>query len=361
VARIGVDATAVSAEGKGIARVQRHTVEALARLGGHEYVVFYRGAEAARLLASADVELVPASGPKTIVWEQLGLPRAVRRHQLDAVVTWTERLPLVGSGNFVVWLFESPSHRIAENRRQGVSAYQRTSDLLTRAVWKSSLRRAGAVLTGSQATGDDLRTELPGVATQALYPALGPGFGPGVGPAEPRYLFHLASSDPRDNTATVLEAFARVRADVRLVVGGGLGERQKPLEAAIRALGLQQRVELTGRLSDEALVGLYQAATVYVDATLYEGFGYQVLEAMACGAPLVCSRASSIPEVVGDAGLLCDPRDAGALALAVERVLGDEALARSLRARGLARAAEFDWQRTARALDAILVRVVSAA
>jgi glycosyltransferase involved in cell wall biosynthesis len=202
---------------------------------------------------------------------------------------------------------------------------------------------------------------LPGVATQALYPALGPGFGPGVGPAEPRYLFHLASSDPRDNTATVLEAFARVRADVRLVVGGGLGERQKPLEAAIRALGLQQRVELTGRLSDEALVGLYQAATVYVDATLYEGFGYQVLEAMACGAPLVCSRASSIPEVVGDAGLLCDPRDAGALALAVERVLGDEALARSLRARGLARAAEFDWQRTARALDAILVRVVSAA
>ena len=90
----------------------------------------------------------------------------------------------------------------------------------------------------------------------------------------------------------------------------------------------------------------------------YEGFGYQVLEAMACGTPVVASNSTSIPEVVGDAGLLCPPRDAEAFAEALRRVLKDEELAASLRQRGRARAAEFTWERTARdfaeALEAAL-------
>ena len=107
-------------------------------------------------------------------------------------------------------------------------------------------------------------------------------------------------------------------------------------------------------MSDEALIDLYRGAAAFVDTSLYEGFGYQVLEAMACGTPVVASDTTSLPEIVGDAGLLCPPGDAQAFADALRRVLDDSALAGDLRARGLARAAEFTWDRTARALaDAI--------
>jgi glycosyltransferase involved in cell wall biosynthesis len=100
-------------------------------------------------------------------------------------------------------------------------------------------------------------------------------------------------------------------------------------------------------VSDDELVTLYRGAAAYVDASLYEGFGYQALEAMACGAPFVGSNATSIPEVVGDAGLLADPRDAEALAAALVRVLEEPGLAGELRRRGLERAREFTWERTA--------------
>jgi glycosyltransferase involved in cell wall biosynthesis len=112
--------------------------------------------------------------------------------------------------------------------------------------------------------------------------------------------------------------------------------------------------ELVGRVSDEELVALYRGAAAFLDTSLYEGFGYQVLEAMACGTPVIASDTTSIPEVVGDAGLLCPPRDVDAFADALRRVLDDDALAASLRVRGVARAAEFTWERTARRLaDAV--------
>ena len=98
-----------------------------------------------------------------------------------------------------------------------------------------------------------------------------------------------------------------------------------------------------GRVSDEELVALYRGALAFVDVPLYEGFGYQVLEAMACGAPVVASSTTSIPEVVGDAGLLCDPLDADAIAAALRRVLDDPG---DMRERGLAQAARFTWEKT---------------
>jgi glycosyltransferase involved in cell wall biosynthesis len=336
----------VSPDGKGISRVQRETVHALAVLGRHELVVWARHPEALAVPAQR------VESRLTLAWEQAGLARAAR--EVDVVVTWTERLPLRSRARFVVWLFESPSHRITENRRRGAGIHQRASDVVTEAVWRRSLRRAAAVVTGSQATADDLVREVPGVDARPLYPGLSAGFAPGGGAGEPRYVFHLASSDPRDNSETILAAFARVQTDARLVVGGWLGRRRAALEAEIARLGLAGRVELTGRLSDDHLVRLYQGAAVYVDATLYEGFGLVPLEAMACGAPVVASSASSIPEVVGDAGLLCDPRSPADIAAALAGVLADPSLAADLRRRGIARAAQFTWERTAAELAAVL-------
>ncbi len=351
MARIGLDARAVSPEGKGISRVQRRAVEALAALRlPHELVVFVAAPDAAELFAGLALEVVVAPHRLTLGWEQLGLPRAVRRCGLDLVLTTTDRLPLVGRGRYVVWLYEVPTHRIEQNRLHRAHAHQRASDLVTLALWKRSVRRAARVVTAARATAEELKAAVPGLGQVAVIPpGLDEGFSPGPDRADGRYALHLASSDPRDNTETILAAFARARPDLPLLVAGGLGARRGAIEAEIERLGLRGSVELLGRVSDEELVSLYRGAAAFLDASLFEGFGYQALEAMACGTPVIASSTTSIPEVVGDAGVLCDPRSSEQFAAALRRVLEDEGLAAELRRRGLERAAQFTWERTARA------------
>lgn len=361
MARLGIDATTVTLAGKGHSRTQRKTVESLAALGlPHELVAFVRGPEGEHVLAASGVRCVRMRNRKMLAWEQVGLPRAVARERIDVVLTLTDRLPVWGSGRYVVWLFEIPTHRIEQNRQRRAGLYQHASDLVTQALWKRSLRSGTRVIAGSEATAAEITAAVPALAgrVRVVYPGLGDGFEPGQGKREERYVLHLASSDPRDNSETALAAFAAARArlgePVRLVLAGGIGDRRAPLEAETERLGIGPWVELTGRVSDEELVALYQGASAYLDATLFEGFGYQVLEAMACGAPVVASSASSIPEVVGEAGLVCDPRSSDELAAALMRVLDEPGLADELRRRGFERAALFTWERTARELAVVL-------
>lgn len=335
LARIGMDGLMISPAGKGHARTELHAVRALVDRGEHELVVFVRERGAEELLADLDVEVVPVGGRLTIRWELFGMPRMARRLRLDAVLSLSERLPVVGGPPTVVWLFESPVHRIAANRRAGAGAYQLGSDALTSLVWKRSLRRAAHVAFASRATQDEVLAAIPGLRgrTSVVYPGLAPGFSPGPAPDRGSYVFHLGSTDPRDNTAVAVEACRR--AGVRLLVAGGWDG---------------PGAEALGRVSDEELVGLYRGAAAFLDPTLYEGFGYGVLEAMACGAPVVASAATSIPEVVGDAGLLCDPRSPDELAAALRRVRDEPQLAAELRRRGLERATQFTWDRAAAGL-----------
>lgn len=357
MARIGVDATHVLPDGKGHALTQRMAVEGLAG-EGFDVVAFVRPGGAALLACQSYV----VRSPKTALWELVELPLAMRRLGLDAVLTFSERLPLAG-GPFVVWLFELPTHRIALNR-EGGSAYQRASDALTARLWRRGLLRATRICTGSRATQDELLEALPELEgrTRVVYPALPDTFTPGPRTTGPPFVFHLSSADPRDNTEAVLEAYAvAARDDVQLVVGGGLGGRDGVLRRHAAALGLDgDRVLFTGRLSDDDLLARYRSAAAYVDASLFEGFGYQVLEAMACGAPVVASSSTSIPEVVGDAGLLCDPRSPHAIAGALVRLLDEPGLAAELRTRGFARAQSFTWQRSAAGLASALDEALAA-
>ena len=316
-------------------------MQALRALGRHELVVFARRPE-----AFDGVEAICVTERPTLAWEQLGLPRAIRRYRLDAMLTWTERLPLPGKGRYLVWLFEPPTHRIRQNRLVGAGAYQYASDLVTLALWRRSLRRAAIVFTGSDATARAVEQAVPQTNVRTLYPGLEPEFRPGPGRDNGRYVLHLGSSDPRDDTETALAAFAAAQARLSrpatLVVAGGLGARADALRAQTG-----EQVEFRGRVSDEELVALYQGAAAYLDCSLYEGFGYQVLEAMSCATPVVASNVTSIPEIVGDAAVLCQPAAVAEFADALVRVLEDGELAVELRQRGLTRAGEFSWERTA--------------
>jgi glycosyltransferase involved in cell wall biosynthesis len=256
----------------------------------------------------------------------------------------------------VVWLFESPLHRIGINRETGAGAYQRGADLLTRALWRRSLRRAACVAFGSEATRRELLPELPELERRAsvVYPGLAPGFGPGPSSRTGRYVLHLGSADARDDSGTAIEAFRLAGLEgVRLVVTGGLGGGAD----ALRRAGEGLAVELTGRVTDEELADLYRGAAVFLDTSLFEGFGYAALEAMACGTPVVAGSATSLPEVVGPGGILCEPGDAQAFADALRRVLGDDALASRLREEGLRQAATFTWDRAGALLAQMLDRL----
>ena len=171
-------------------------------------------------------------------------------------------------------------------------------------------------------------------------------------------VLYVGSEWPRKNLATLVRALGQLKRDgVRfrwLKVGAsGYAPGRSDLLAQVAREGLADDVSILDVVSDDDLPLLYSAADVYVQPSVWEGFGLPVLEAMACGTPVVATRRAALPEVVGDAGVLVEARDGGALADAVAGVLADPAGAARYAAAGLARARDWSWERTARATAAV--------
>jgi glycosyltransferase involved in cell wall biosynthesis len=166
------------------------------------------------------------------------------------------------------------------------------------------------------------------------------------------YLLAVGNLQPRKNLARLLEAFRNAIADrgdyVHLVIVGPRKWADSPIHRAAASDGLNGRVHLLGYVTPGDLRMLYGGATALVYPSLYEGFGLPVLEAMACGTPVICSNRPSLPEVAGDAALLIDPTDTGAIARAMTRVLDDATFRADLHERSLKRSAQFSWTDTAR-------------
>jgi glycosyltransferase involved in cell wall biosynthesis len=168
-----------------------------------------------------------------------------------------------------------------------------------------------------------------------------------------RYVLFVGTLEPRKNIALLLQAFSRLLAerpedDLQLVVAGGKGWGDGRLIATTEALNIRRRVIFTGFVEDDDLPDLYRGAQMFVYPSLYEGFGLPVLEAMACGTPVITSNRSSLPEVAGDAALLIDPTRPDDLAAAMSAIMSNAALHEELRWKGLARAKEFTWEAVAR-------------
>jgi glycosyltransferase involved in cell wall biosynthesis len=163
------------------------------------------------------------------------------------------------------------------------------------------------------------------------------------------FVLYAGNIKPHKNVERLIEAFHMLRAsgfDVKLLIIGDEVSRHGTLRRTVHRHQLHQYVRFLGFVPDQTLAVLYRLAAVFVFPSLYEGFGLPPLEAMASGTPVITSNVSSLPEVVGDAALLIDPYDPGAIADAMRRVLRDDALRQSLRVRGLARARHFSWERS---------------
>ena len=174
------------------------------------------------------------------------------------------------------------------------------------------------------------------------------------------YILFVGTIQPRKNLVRLMEAFSllkRQAADLQLVIAGKKGWLYEAIFRRVRELGLEGRVVFTGYVAEEDLPALFSGARLFVFPSLYEGFGLPVLEAMACGTPVVCSNASSLPEVAGDAALLFDPLDVEGMAAAMERILSDKRLRAELIERGLKRARGFSWEKCARQTLAVLESV----
>jgi len=163
-----------------------------------------------------------------------------------------------------------------------------------------------------------------------------------------RYIFYLGINKPHKNLPCLVDAYARIPhspSPIPLLIAGAWDARYPESRALAAPLG--DGVRFLGPVDDADLPALHSGATLFVFPSLYEGFGLPVLEAMACGAAVICGNRSSLPEVAGDAALLVDPTDTDAIAGAIRRVLEDDGLRQQMAEKSLAQAARFSWQRTA--------------
>ena len=239
-----------------------------------------------------------------------------------------------------------------------------------------SIRRADCVISDSEYGRQEILAEykLPPEQVVSVLLAAGSGFSPvpadrlpsvlepfGLQPQ--KYILSVGTLEPRKNLTAAIKAYARlpeaVRAEMPLVIAGMKGWRTDGLDREVAALIDKGQIRRLGYVPDEALPALYSGARVFVYPSLYEGFGLPPLEAMACGAPVIVSNRSSLPEVVGDAGLQVDALDVDGLAEAMSQVIEDDALHTALQQRGIERAKDFSWRRCAEETLAVYRRVVT--
>lgn len=365
MARIGIDGTALAPDGKGISRYLFEILWALSELPVHHdfYIFVNRNAPRLELPNHPRFHYVPVRIPSSLVWEQFLMPGMAGKFTLHLFHTPLDRIPLFLKIPVIMYLFETPDVRNRLLHSEERSVYDRLSRTLTKGLFPRSLKKAARILVSSQSTGTDLETRyhVHPDKIRLVYPGANSVFCPASSGERDRirlsldlpegYLLHFSSDDPRDNTLTVLEAYAKAGEAlsdlVPLVIGGTIRRFRERLLEKAKQLQILDRIKLTGFKRGKELVRLYQGATAYFDPSLFEGFGFQVAEAMACGLPVITSNVSSLPELVPDGTLTAPPLDVASFSAALVRVFSDRALAKQMSEKSLLESKKFSWKRHA--------------
>ena len=308
----------------------------------------------------------PTGSPYSrIVWEQLIAPIALRRQKVDLFHAMAFVAPIASPCPTVVTVFDLGFLLFP-------AAFKTMNRIYLRTMTKASSRKAKRVIAISDSTRRAVIAKLgiPGDRVETIYCGVDPSFHP-PSAAEVQafreekslpehFVFFLGTIEPRKNVSRLVEAFAALPASSsmeasspHLIIAGGRGWFSDPVFARIEELGIKDRVHVVGYVPEEEKMLWYGAATCFCYPSLYEGFGLPPLEAMACGVPVITSDTSSLPEVVGDAGLTVPPDQTSALSEALHRVLSDGVLRATLSEKGLARAVKFSWAESARQTAAV--------
>ena len=354
----------------------------------NEYVAFYnKEAQKGRFGDRANVREVVVPGTNKLFWDQVQVPRAARRERLDVLFHHKFSIPLAAPCPTVV---QQRGTEYWSHPEFYVGLSGRLDQLYNRLTIPLYCRRADRVLTNSNTLGDELvrYAGVPRAKLRTVYASADESFRPVADtetlarvrsryslPSIPFLLMVVKGHQvmaqasgraltPRKNVVAALEAYGLMR---RRALDAG-PDPVPPL--VILGIGIAERLtrEIVAQYTDPAAVytpgfvefgdmpAIYSLARALVFPSLYESFGIPLVEAMACGCPVVTSDTSACPEVVGEAALLVDPHDVEGLASAMARVSFDDALAEQLRKRGLSRAADFSWAESARTLLAEIRR-----
>jgi len=368
--RVAIDVTSAISQGGGIGRYTRCLVQALARMERtFDLTLFWTATRHTAapdwlwLLPNVRLRRIPIPERyATIIWQRARLPLPIEAliGQQDIYHFPDFVMPPVWRARTVLTIHDLSFRLVPEAADPGLRRY------LNGAVPRS-VRRADLVLADSAATQRDVTTLLgvPAARTAVLYSGVGPEFQPVRDPEllakvrerytlPSRFAMSLGTLQPRKNYGRLIQAYAtlfqRGTLDWDLVIVGRPGWLYADLATEVTRLNVAGHVHFLTDAVDADLPSLYSLADVFVLVSLYEGFGLPPLEAMACGTPVIVSNVSSLPEVVGDAGLQVDPLDVEAIAEALSAIMANAGRRADLREQGLRQAAPFTWERAAEQL-----------
>ena len=354
--RIAIDASRTTVQRvTGTEHYAIELIRALIRLNTqHQLTLYFRDPPPADLFPASPLVRQRVLAQRRL-WTHTAFAAALWRDRPD--VTWVpaHALPLVMPGRAVVTVHDL-------GFRYFPAAHPGWPRLYLNLSTAFSVRRASVILADSQATAADVTRfyGTPADKQRVVYPGVEP---PPVGDIDavrakyhlpPRYFLFVGTLQPRKNVGRIVQAYARWRLahpgdDTGLVLAGGQGWLYDPAWVS----GVEG-VALTGYVDEADKGALYAGSLALVFPSLYEGFGFPVVEAMHCGAPVICSNTSSLPELAADAALLVDPLDVDAIAAAMTRLSDDDALRDRLRAGGAVQARRFTWAGAAEATLAAL-------
>ena len=365
--RFGIDAYFASYELRGIGKYVVQLVRGLVSADpSNEYVIY---GDAFKFRELSGCERVRFRDPKGItypIWEQFVLPEWVLKDQVEILHCPANTGPLVMNRHIrllltihdVMYLLPRQTLQPSKVMRQQLgNAYRRF--IVPRVV-----QRADAVITVSEFSKRQICEYLliEKERVQVVYEGVSADFASlssreaaavrqiGATKLDSPFVLALGAGDPRKNTVGVIRAYAAARESLpgreKLVIAGMRDWRHSEAFRLVQKLNLSNDVLFTGYVSEENLAWLYSQAKCFLYPTFYEGFGFPILEAMACGTPVISSNCTSVPEIAGDAAILLDPSSPHAIGAAMVRVLNDDALRRVLIDRGKARVGQMGWQST---------------
>jgi alpha-1,3-rhamnosyl/mannosyltransferase len=276
--------------------------------------------------------------PQRIIPKNLNIKSVVTVHDLMQIVCPEQVFPSVFERVFVTPYWSSAMRNAIRRANRLVAVSQHTADETVR-LDPSAAERVRVVRHGKSESFRPIEKREAERLTDALIPS------------ERRFFLVLGGGYPNKNHTAAVAGFARATVDLPADIDLLVVQRQRTFPVELRKLlrqsGIRDRVHVLRSVTNEQLVALYNRAEALVFPSRYEGFGLPVLEAMACGCPVICSDATSLPEVAGDAALFVKPNDDAEIAGAMQRLVKDKTLKSSLSERGLRQAARFDWKKTA--------------